>query len=194
MSIDASLLPYVVLLPFVASGLALFLPANARNAAAALAGSVTVLTLLATVLMYGQVTGGAVLRANVSWLPRFGLDLTWRMDGVSWMFALLISGIGALVVLYARYYMSAEDPVPRFFAFLLAFMGSMLGLVLSGNLIQLVFFWEMTSLLSFLLIGYWYHNANAREGRTWPWSSPRWAGSACWSGCSSSGTSSARTT
>ncbi len=164
MSIDASLLPYVVLLPFVASGLALFLPANARNAAAALAGSVTVLTLLATVLMYGQVTGGAVLRANVSWLPRFGLDLTWRMDGVSWMFALLISGIGALVVLYARYYMSAEDPVPRFFAFLLAFMGSMLGLVLSGNLIQLVFFWEMTSLLSFLLIGYWYHNANAREG------------------------------
>src|SRR5690606_37085879 len=69
-----------------------------------------------------------------------------------------------LVVLYARYYMSAEDPVPRFFSFLLAFMGSMTGLVLSGNLIQLVFFWELTSLLSFALIGYWYHLGAARDG------------------------------
>src|SRR3546814_12089743 len=60
--------------------------------------------------------------------------------------------------------MSPEDPVPRFFAFLLGFMGSMLGIVLSGNLIQLSFFWELTSLFSFLLIGYWHHNAKAREG------------------------------
>src|SRR5918997_5491358 len=60
--------------------------------------------------------------------------------------------------------MPPSDPVPRFFAFLLAFMGSMLGVVLSGNLIQLVFFWELTSLFSFLLIGYWHHNAAAREG------------------------------
>jgi multicomponent K+:H+ antiporter subunit A len=69
-----------------------------------------------------------------------------------------------LVVLYARYYMSAEDPVPRFFSFLMAFMGSMLGIVLSGNLIQLVVFWELTSLTSFMLIAYWYHRAEARRG------------------------------
>ena len=68
------------------------------------------------------------------------------------------------MVLYARYYMSPADPVPRFFSFFLAFMGSMLGVVLSGNLIQLVFFWELTSLFSFLLIGYWHHNAAARDG------------------------------
>ena len=55
-------------------------------------------------------------------------------------------------------------PLPRFFSFLLAFMGAMLGIVLSGNLIQLVFFWELTSLFSFLLIGYWHHNAQARDG------------------------------
>lgn len=140
MSIDASLLPYVVLLPFIASGLALFLPSHARNAAAALAGTVTVLTLVATVLLYPQVTDGAVLRSRVEWLPQFGLELTWRLDGVSWLFALLITGIGALVVLYARYYMAAEDPVPRFFSFLLAFMGAMSGVVLSGNLVQLVLF------------------------------------------------------
>src|SRR3546814_8272817 len=60
--------------------------------------------------------------------------------------------------------MSPGDPVPRFFAFLLGFMGSMLGIVLSGNLIQLSFFWELTSLFSFLLIGYWHHNAKARDG------------------------------
>ena len=70
-----------------------------------------------------------------------------------------------LVVLYARYYMSPADPVPRFFSFLLAFMGAMLGIVLSGNLIQLVFFWELTSLFSFLLIGYWHHNAAGARRR-----------------------------
>src|SRR5690554_3598813 len=86
------------------------------------------------------------------------------MDGFAWLGSMMVSGIGVLVVLYARYYMSPEDPVPRFFSFLLAFMGSMLGLVLAGNLILLVFFWELTSLFSFLLIGYWYHNPAARSG------------------------------
>lgn len=164
MSISADLLFLIVLLPFIAGGLALFLPQRARNAAAALSGGTALLLLAATLLYYPAVSGGKVVRHEVSWLPQFGFELTWRLDGVSWLFALLITGIGALVVLYARYYMSAEDPVPRFFSFLLGFMGAMLGIVLSGNLIQLVFFWEVTSLLSFLLIGYWYHNANARGG------------------------------
>ena len=97
-------------------------------------------------------------------MPSLGLDFTLRMDGFAWLFTMLVTGIGFLVVLYARYYMSPDDPVPRFFAFLLAFMGAMLGIVLSGNLIQLVFFWELTSLFSFLLIGYWHHNASARDG------------------------------
>ena len=91
-----------------------------------------------------------------------------RLDGFAWLFAMLITGIGLLVVLYARYYMSPEDPVPRFFSFLLAFMGAMLGVVLSGNLIQLVVFWELTSLFSFLLIGYWHHRTDARAtARAW---------------------------
>src|SRR5690606_15130652 len=65
---------------------------------------------------------------------------------------------------YARYYMSPEDPVARFYAFLLVFMGAMLGIVVSGNLLQIVFFCALTSLYSFLLLGYWYHNQNARDG------------------------------
>src|SRR5690606_17226549 len=60
--------------------------------------------------------------------------------------------------------MSPEDPIPRFYSFFLAFKGAMLGIVLSGNLILLVVFWELTSIFSFLLIGYWYHNAAARDG------------------------------
>lgn len=97
-------------------------------------------------------------------MPELGLDFQLRLDGFAWVFAALITGIGFLVVLYARYYMSPADPVPRFFSFLLAFMGAMLGIALSGNLIQLVFFWELTSLFSFLLIGYWHQTAQARDG------------------------------
>jgi multicomponent K+:H+ antiporter subunit A len=110
------------------------------------------------------VRDGGVIRQEIAWLPSLGLDLVIRMDGFAWMFAMLVLGIGLLVVAYSRYYMSPADPVPRFYSFFLGFMGSMLGMVLSGNLIQLVLFWELTSLFSFLLIGYWHHNANARRG------------------------------
>src|SRR5690606_12072954 len=61
-------------------------------------------------------------------------------------------------------YLSPKDPAPRFFSMLLAFMGAMLGIVLSGNLVQLVMAWELTSIFSFLLIGYWHQNAGARDG------------------------------
>jgi multicomponent K+:H+ antiporter subunit A len=99
--------------------------------------------------------GQSASSSRVSWLPQFCLDIVWRMDGLAWLFTIMVLGIGLLVLLYARYYMSRRDPVARFFAYMLAFMGSMLGVVLSGNLIQLVLFWELTSLTSFLLIGYW---------------------------------------
>src|SRR3546814_15415761 len=82
-----------------------------------------------------------------------GLDIVLRMDGFAWIFAVIITTIGVLVCLYARYYMSPDDPVARFYALFLAFMGAMLGIVLSGNLLQLVVFWEATSLVSFLQIG-----------------------------------------
>src|SRR5690606_8627107 len=107
---------------------------------------------------------GGVVRTYVPWLPEAGLDIYFRMDGFAWLFALLVTLMGLLVVLYARYYMSREDPVARFFSFLLAFMGAMLGIVLSGNLIKLVVFWELSSFTSFMLIGYWWHLDDARRG------------------------------
>ncbi|MET4635164.1 multicomponent K+:H+ antiporter subunit A [Kaistia defluvii] len=163
MTDDASLI-LMVGLPFAGSILAAALPTNARTAAAALAGGVTTICLIIAVMLYSPVASFGAVRNEIDWIPALGLNFSLRMDGFAWMFALLVAAIGLLVVLYARYYMSREDPVPRFFSFFLAFMGSMLGIVLSGNLILLVVFWEMTSIFSFLLIGYWHHNASARDG------------------------------
>lgn len=161
---NATLLLVTVALPFLGSIVAAFLPTNARNAEAWLAGLIALIDTALVTILYASVKDGNVVRSEIEWLPAAGLNFVLRLDGFAWMFALLITGIGFLVVLYARYYMSPDDPVPRFFSFLLAFMASMLGVVLSGNLILLVFFWELTSLFSFLLIGYWHHNAGAREG------------------------------
>lgn len=154
----------LIVLPFIGSLIAALLPTNARNIESTLAGLVALWCTIQAALMFGEVSGGAVVRAEVAWLPSLGINLGVRMDGFAWMFCMLVFGIGALVVLYARYYMSPSDPVPRFFSFLQAFMGAMAGVVLSGNLIQLVFFWELTSLFSFLLIGYWHHRKDARRG------------------------------
>ena len=107
---------------------------------------------------------------------------------------MLVTGIGVLVVLYARYYLSPDDPVARFYSLLLGFMGAMLGVVLSGNLIQLVLFWELTSLFSFLLIGYWHHRRERGAARAWRSSSPPPAGCACSPACWCSAASSAATT
>ncbi len=159
-----SLLPLILALPLAGAVGALFFRVNARNAEAWLAGTCA-LTAFAIVLgYYPQVSNGAAVQLAFEWMPALGLAFSLRMDGFAWMFSLMVTGIGFLVVLYARYYMSAGDPVPRFFAFLLAFMASMLGVVLAGNLIQLVLFWELTSFFSFLLIGYWHHNPAARDG------------------------------
>lgn len=154
----------LVLLPFAGSLIAAFMPANARNAESTLAGAIALLCAVQVASLYPEVAAGTVLREEYTWIPSLGLSFVVRMDGFAWMFSMLVSGIGALVVLYARYYMSPSDPVPRFFSFLLAFMGAMSGVVLSGNLIQLAVFWELTSLFSFLLIGYWYHRKDARRG------------------------------
>lgn len=154
----------LILLPFAGSLLAALLPANARNTESTLAGIIALACAVQVGLLFPEVADGLVLRQEIEWLPALGLNLVVRMDGFAWMFCMLVFGIGALVVLYARYYMSPADPVPRFFSFFLAFMGAMAGVVLSGNIIQLVFFWELTSLFSFLLIGYWYHRKDARRG------------------------------
>ena len=153
-------------LPFAGSAVAALLPTHARNLASAWAGFIALATALPLALLFPEVVDGGVLRERIEWLPSLGVDLVLRLDGFAWMFAMLVIGIGALVVLYARYYMSPDGSggalLTRCF---LGFMGAMLGVVLSGNLIQLVLFWELTSLFSFLLIGYWHHRARRAARR-----------------------------
>ena len=154
----------LLVLPFIGSIIAALLPSNARNREAWLAGLIALVGTVQAALLYPEITHGGVITHQITWFPEYGLNLILRMDGLAWIFSLLITSIGMLVALYARYYMSPEDPVPRFFSFLLAFMGSMLGVIMSGNILQIVFFWELTSLVSFLLIGYWHHRPDARRG------------------------------
>ncbi len=160
----ATLLWLLVLLPWLGAALVACLPRAPRQAAAWLGGAVALAALAVVMACAPAVFGGQVLGVSVAWLPALGLDLGFRMDGLACLFALLITGIGALIVLYAAWYLDPADPAGRFFSFLLLFMGAMLGVVLADNLLLLVLFWELTSLSSFLLIGYWHHRADARQG------------------------------
>ncbi|TCS36536.1 multisubunit potassium/proton antiporter PhaA subunit /multisubunit potassium/proton antiporter PhaB subunit [Paucimonas lemoignei] len=157
-------LVWIIALPFVGSVLAGLMPRRQRNPESWVAGAFALGCCVLIASLYPRVASGEIIRATFKWAPALGLEFSLRMDGYAWLFAMLVSAMGALVVLYARYYMSPKDPVPRFFSFLLSFMGAMLGVVLSGNLVQMVLFWELTSLASFLLIGYWHHRVDARRG------------------------------
>ena len=158
------LLSIVILIPLLGAwlptALSRALGVDPARTAAALAA-----TSLALILSQApDVLAGATLVSGWSWIPTAGLNATFRLDGFGLLFALLILGIGLLVILYARYYLAPEESKERFYGLLLLFMGAMLGVVLAENLLLLVTFWELTSLSSFLLIGFWRHDADARRG------------------------------
>ncbi|MBX3726552.1 MAG: monovalent cation/H+ antiporter subunit A [Xanthomonadales bacterium] len=150
--------------PFLAALLVAFGHRLSRRATGWLAALGPIAGLALLLPHTPAVMSGQVPQAALAWLPQAGLSLSVRLDGLAWMFALLVLAIGGLIVMYARYYLSSKDSAPRFFAYLLLFMGAMLGLVVAGNLLMLVVFWELTSISSFLLIGYWSHREDAREG------------------------------
>ncbi|MDR0807695.1 MAG: monovalent cation/H+ antiporter subunit A [Gemmobacter sp.] len=154
----------IALLPFLGAIASATLPLHAHTAAAWLSGAVMAAGLGIMAFLRPAVARGEALRTVVEWVPFLRLNLVYRIDGLSWLLVSLVLGIGILIVLYARYYLSKSDPVPRFYSFLLAFTGAMLGVLISGNILMLVVFWELTSLFSFLLIGYWYHTTAARDG------------------------------
>lgn len=127
-------------LPF--AGAALAWRMRHRQAATWLAIGVAALALGLSLAVRPWLADGAVLRTVLPWLPSLGLDLVLRVDGLAWLFLLLICGIGLLVVVYASYYMPEEDRLGRFYGLLLAFMGAMVGVVTAGNVVQLAFFWS----------------------------------------------------
>ncbi|WP_341936309.1 putative monovalent cation/H+ antiporter subunit A [Marinimicrobium sp. C2-29] len=109
------------------------------------------------------VSGGEVILQSWDWLPGLGINLSFMLDGLSLMFALLISFIGTFILIYAGSYLQGHPFLGRFYIIMLCFMASMLGLVLSDNLISLFVFWELTSITSYLLIGFNHEDAEARK-------------------------------
>ena len=154
----------VILTPFLGAALLTWGPAQRQQRTAWMAGGVTLTALAWLLPLSAAPFAGQTLIQRFSWMPSAGLDLAFRLDGLSLLFALLILLIGLLVILYARYYLSPDDHMGRFYACLLLFMGAMLGVALSENIIQLLIFWELTSLSSFLLISYWRQGSEARNG------------------------------
>src|SRR5690554_3203611 len=158
------MLKILLALPFVLALSVAVLRTVPRSATAWMAAAAPLLGLAILAWHAPAVMDGAVPRTVYEWIPQFGLMFDLRLDGLAWMFAGLVLGIGVLIVMYAHYYLSSNDSAPRFFGYLLLFMGSMLGMVIAGNLLLLVVFWELTSISSFLLIGFWSHRQDARQG------------------------------
>ncbi|MDP1688492.1 monovalent cation/H+ antiporter subunit A [Hydrogenophaga sp.] len=155
----------IVLLPLLLGTLAtLWLGSRSRGLTALAAGLVTLASLLLLVSHAPAVMAGGVVMNSWQWVPEIGLNLVFKLDGLSMMFAGLILFIGLLIVIYAHFYLSPKDSVAKFYSEMMLFMAAMLGVVLSDNLLLLVVFWELTSLSSFLLVGFWSHRADARAG------------------------------
>ncbi|MBA3485922.1 MAG: monovalent cation/H+ antiporter subunit A, partial [Lysobacter sp.] len=158
------MLELLLALPFVLAVWVMLARNVSRSTSAWMAGLAPLVGLVLLGVMTGPVLGGEVPQVSHVWIPQIGLAFSLRLDGLAWMFALMVLGIGGLVVMYAHYYLGPREDVPKFFAYLLLFMGAMLGMVIAGNLLLLTVFWELTSISSFLLIGYWSHDKEAREG------------------------------
>ncbi|MBK5969860.1 MULTISPECIES: monovalent cation/H+ antiporter subunit A [Thiorhodovibrio] len=162
-------LAWIVAIPFVGALLPRFAvwvaPRPACGAAAAYAAALVSATALIIAISHTpDVFAGGEVHVAFPWIPQIGLTLALRFDGLAMVFVLLILGIGLLVILYARFYLAKSDQVARFFSILLLFQGAMLGIVLSDNLLLLVLFWELTSLTSFLLVGFDPRSIEARRG------------------------------
>ncbi|GAK06401.1 LOW QUALITY PROTEIN: Na(+) H(+) antiporter subunit A [Geomicrobium sp. JCM 19038] len=161
-----SLTLFAVLLPFVA---AIFIPLLYKWLRSVHTGwfvFVVPLVLFGYFLTFiSDVMNGNYYYHSISWVPTLGMDFSVFIDGWGLLFALLITGIGFLVVLYSIYYLNKKrEALHNFYVYLLLFMGAMLGVVLSDNILVLYVFWEITSLSSMLLISYWYKREASIEG------------------------------
>ncbi|SLN15231.1 monovalent cation/H+ antiporter subunit A [Roseisalinus antarcticus] len=154
----------VVALPFLGALLPGLMNSAGRQACAVVTFMVSLLALIGLLTHLPAVLAGELVTARLDWMPMLGLNVTLMLDGLGFFFACLILGIGLLIIAYARFYLAREDNMGEFFTYLLLFQGAMVGIVLSDNILLLLVFWELTSLSSFLLIGYWKHLPEGRQG------------------------------
>ncbi|WP_417667419.1 putative monovalent cation/H+ antiporter subunit A [Roseibium sp.] len=160
-AIDTTIL--AVLAPFAAAAVAPVATKYLRHNAAWLLALVPAWIFFHFAGFVGAVSHGETFTPFREWAPSYGINLSFYIDGLSTLFALLISGIGTFIILYAGGYLKGHPQQGRFFSFLFLFMGAMLGLVTGNNLITLFIFWELTSITSFLLIGFDHLRAASRR-------------------------------
>ena len=154
----------IVALPFLGALLPGLMNSAGRAACAGVTFMVSFLAFIGLMTHLPAVMAGELVTARLDWVPLLGLNVTLMLDGLGFFFAMLILGIGLLIIAYARFYLSREDNMGEFFTYLLLFQGAMVGIVISDNILILLVFWELTSLSSFLLIGYWKHLPEGRQG------------------------------
>ena len=154
----------IALLPFIGATVPGLMIRAGRTACATFTAVPTALALVLLMTFAPAILRGEVIQAEIDWLPQLGLSASFFLDGLGFLFATMILGVGLLITLYARFYLSGEDPMGQFYTYLLLFQGAMLGIVISDNILLLLIFWELTSLSSFLLIGYWKHLPEGRQG------------------------------
>lgn len=151
-------------LPFFAA-IALALCAGLpRSVHVAIAAGASALGLGVLLAVAPAVLDGTPATLHLTWIPALGLDFSLWLDPLGLLFAGLILGIGLLVVIYAQGYLAAREPTGRFLSYLMLFQGAMIGIAVSSNVLLMLVFWELTSLSSFLLIGFWRERAEARQG------------------------------
>lgn len=153
----------VLLIYLVASFLPFILPRKLKKSIPFLLASVHLGAFVYFFSKIGEIASGEVIRESFTWIPQLGIDIDFVLGGLGLAFALLVTGTGVLVFLYAHAYMKSYKNLSVFYFYLFLFSGAMLGLVLSGNLIQLFMFWELTSFLSFLLISFFHEKEMARK-------------------------------
>ncbi|WP_105427588.1 putative monovalent cation/H+ antiporter subunit A [Neorhizobium tomejilense] len=154
---------FALFLPFLASVLAPVLTRLLGDRAAFVLALAPALAFAHFCTFLPEIAAGEVVTGGYAWAPSFNLSFSWFLDGLSLTFALLITGIGALIVVYSGGYMKGHEGQGRFMAFILAFMGAMLGLVVSDSFLMLFVYWELTSITSFLLIGFDHEREAARR-------------------------------
>ncbi|HBO71020.1 MAG TPA: monovalent cation/H+ antiporter subunit A [Acinetobacter sp.] len=162
---DTSVLPIIILLPLIlGTTLVAQLQRISRGMTALGAIGISLSCFILLLTQAETVLQGNTLQQSWDWLPQLGINLSFRLDALGLLFGLLISGIGTLIYIYAYYYLSPKNSLSKLYQLLMLFMAAMLGISLSNNLIILLVFWELTSISSFLLVGYWSQYDAAQRG------------------------------
>ncbi|WLF83818.1 monovalent cation/H+ antiporter subunit A [Moraxella sp. ZY210820] len=162
---DMNVLPLIILLPLlVGTGLVSLLHRLSRGATAVSAVAISLSCFGLLLSLLPLISQGQSVSFDWAWIPQIGFDINLRLDALALFFALLISGIGTLIFIYAYYYLDAKNSLGKLYILLMLFMTAMLGISLSDNLLLLLVFWEMTSITSFLLVGYWSNYDTAQKG------------------------------